>query len=344
MGLGIGDYDNNGWLDLAFSNINTPRVLLRNLGDGTFGDVSIPSGLQTPSDRVTWGTVFFDHDNDKWQDLLFVAGRIAPVGQPNLFYRNNGDGTFTDISAESGLDNPGRGRSASIADFDGDGHVDVFVGNYGGAPALLHNQSVKLGNTNNWLVITVEGTVSNRDAIGTRIEAKTGGMLLTRQITSGPTHGGGDQKAAFFGLGGAGGAKVRVIWPSGVIQNLGIVSANQRLHLVEPGAAEAPATTEEKPQGTVVEPNFPNPFNPETWIPYQLAEAALVRLSIYDIKGAHVKTIEVGHQAAGVYRSKAKAIYWDGRNEQGERVASGVYFYRFQAGDYSATRRMLILK
>ncbi len=90
--------------------------------------------------------------------------------------------------------------------------------------------------------------------------------------------------------------------------------------------------------------NFPNPFNPETWIPYQLAKDASVTLTIYDTTGAVVQTISVGHKPAAIYESKDKAIYWDGRNHFGERVASGVYFYTLTAKDFTATRKMLILK
>ena len=90
--------------------------------------------------------------------------------------------------------------------------------------------------------------------------------------------------------------------------------------------------------------NYPNPFNPETWIPYRLAKAAEVTLDIYDATGRLVRSIDVGFKPAAVYESRASAIYWDGRNNQGESVASGVYFYHLSAGDYSATRKMLILK
>ncbi len=91
-------------------------------------------------------------------------------------------------------------------------------------------------------------------------------------------------------------------------------------------------------------PNFPNPFNPETWIPYHLSNNADVGISIYDSKGELVRWLDLGHQAAGHYTDRTKAAYWDGRNEFGEHVASGLYFYRLTAGDYSATRKMLILK
>ena len=109
------------------------------------------------------------------------------------------------------------------------------------------------------------------------------------------------------------------------------------IQLPELVAYEIPAETE-------LLSNYPNPFNPETWIPYRLAEDAFVALTIYDRSGRVVRTLDVGHQIASVYENRSKAIYWDGRNEIGEQVASGVYFYHLSAGDYSATRKMVILK
>ena len=90
--------------------------------------------------------------------------------------------------------------------------------------------------------------------------------------------------------------------------------------------------------------NYPNPFNPETWIPYQLAQPADVSVSIYSVDGELVRTLELGHQAAGIYKSRSRAAYWDGKNELGESVASGIYFYTLSVGNFAATRKMLIRK
>ena len=98
------------------------------------------------------------------------------------------------------------------------------------------------------------------------------------------------------------------------------------------------------PEETALLANYPNPFNPETWIPYQLAESAEVKLTIYDMNGQVVQRLALGHQAAGMYRSRSRAAYWDGRNQLGEPIASGLYFYTLTAGEFTATRRMLILK
>ena len=108
----------------------------------------------------------------------------------------------------------------------------------------------------------------------------------------------------------------------------------------------ATLTTEAEaiPMETMLLANYPNPFNPETWIPYQLAAPADVTLMIYDIQGRVVRDLDLGHQRAGVYHNRSRAVYWDGRNAQGEPVASGVYFYTLKAGDFSATKKMLIRK
>ena len=116
-----------------------------------------------------------------------------------------------------------------------------------------------------------------------------------------------------------------------------------RLDLYRDGFA-SPALSREVPKETVLLSNYPNPFNPETWIPYQLAKPAKVTVSIYATDGTLVRTLALGHQPAGVYQDKSRAAYWDGKNELGEPVASGVYFYTLKAGNFTATRKMLIRK
>ena len=107
------------------------------------------------------------------------------------------------------------------------------------------------------------------------------------------------------------------------------------------------------PKETALLPNYPNPFNPETWIPYHLAKGADVTLHIYAVNGTLVRTLTLGHQPIGMYQSRSRAAYWNGRNAFGEPVASGVYFYTLStestrdsvtAGDFTATRKMLIWK
>ena len=101
---------------------------------------------------------------------------------------------------------------------------------------------------------------------------------------------------------------------------------------------------ESLPTGTQLLANYPNPFNPETWIPFQLAQDSTVTAKIYDVTGNQIRMIELGHIPAGNYVESNKAIYWDGRTEDGEQVSSGTYFYQIEAGDYTGTRKMVILK
>ena len=98
------------------------------------------------------------------------------------------------------------------------------------------------------------------------------------------------------------------------------------------------------PEETVLLPNYPNPFNPETWIPYHLANASGMTITIYDMRGTIVRQLDLGHQSEGYYTSRSRAAYWDGRNAVGERVASGIYFYQLQADNISYLQKMVILK
>ena len=123
----------------------------------------------------------------------------------------------------------------------------------------------------------------------------------------------------------------------------------QRLSITDPAYLRGITVLEQldralTPKETALLPNYPNPFNPETWIPYRLAHAADVEITIYNTRGTVVRRLDVGHQSAGFYTARAQAAYWDGRNRHGESVASGLYFYQFRAGDYTALRRMVILK
>ena len=130
-------------------------------------------------------------------------------------------------------------------------------------------------------------------------------------------------------------------------KRMAVGSAGGRVYIYEwtgGTAPAAPAQEVEPAQPTALLSNYPNPFNPETWIPYQLSEAAEVTVTIHASDGKLVRTLELGQVPAGTYQSRSRAAYWDGRNAQGEPVASGVYFYTLQAGDFKATRKMVIRK
>ena len=242
MGLAVGDYDLDGFLDMFMTNIND-NVLLRNKGDGTgFTDTTDEVGVGTGKIglkiRISWGTFFFDYDNDGDEDLYVVSGYLGedlqpanPLHQPNLLLRNERNGRFVDISSGSGTDDPGVGRGAAFLDYDNDGCLDLLISNYGQASKLLQN---KCDSGNNWLIVDVRGTVSNRDGIGARITLTAGDTAQIREVSAGGSQMGQNMPGAHFGLGAADTVgSISVRWPSGKVQTITELPANQRLTIVE---------------------------------------------------------------------------------------------------------------
>ena len=137
--------------------------------------------------------------------------------------------------------------------------------------------------------------------------------------------------------------EVRVIGPNGNVESH-TLSYNVTPESIANAVLSIRLDSIGKPKLTQLLQNFPNPFNPETWIPYQLSEDSSVSVSIYNTTGKLIRTLPLGYQSAGFYNSRGRAAYWDGRNENGESVASGVYFYQLQTGDHTELRRMVILK
>ena len=137
---------------------------------------------------------------------------------------------------------------------------------------------------------------------------------------------------------------IQVIDKNGNITRQEFDTTNFSLQCFNPFAPAPLAYAEAFPAETFLLSNYPNPFNPETWIPYQLAEAADVKISLYSVNGTLIRTLALGHQSIGVYHNRSRAAHWDGRNDFGEPVASGVYFYTLTAGEFTATRKMIIQK
>jgi len=229
-GVAWGDYNNDGWLDLYVANIDGESRLYRNNGDGTFTNVAREAGVNLPGASV--GANWADFDNDGWLDLFVVnAGNSAP----NRLYRNNGDGTFTDVAATLGVAYQEDGRAGAWADIDNDGFLDLVVVNFSmGKNRLFRNT----GNANHWLVIKPVGIKSNRDGIGTRIQASAviNGRLLNqiREVSAGGSRHSQDSLPVEFGLGDAGTVDLVITFPSGMQERLSNVQANQFLTVQEP--------------------------------------------------------------------------------------------------------------
>ncbi len=241
MGIAWGDYNNDGTLDLFITNwLDENNVLYKNNGDGTFTDVSAKSGVfESGLGKTCWGTVFFDVDNDTDLDIFFAAGHIDPAswenhGQSDVLLRNNGDGTFTDISEEVALHQfktKGVGRGVAAGDYDTDGDIDLIIVNSGEKPRLLRNDG---GNKNNWLHIRSIGVQSNRDGVGAHIKIITGDLYQIREVSAGSSYLSQNSLEVEFGLGNYKKIdKIIIQWPSGTVQTLTNVPANQTIVVTE---------------------------------------------------------------------------------------------------------------
>jgi enediyne biosynthesis protein E4 len=245
MGLTIGDYNGDGELDMFVSNLvdvpgeiddHSGNRLFLNNGDRTFTDQTDAANVRNTG--WSWGTTFLDHDNDGDLDLAVTNGWLtSPVAfvDQNYLLQNDG-GVFTDISTASGVVEKQLGRGLLSFDYDQDGDLDIFITNNGQQPILYRNDG---GNDNDWLRIEVEGTVSNRDGIGTFItldpDTNVVGDEMVREIGGGSNFLSQNEFAVHFGLGlnAATIDLITIVWPSGTVQELTNVSVNQLLNLVE---------------------------------------------------------------------------------------------------------------
>jgi hypothetical protein len=245
MGIDFQDYDNDGLPDLVITNLaNQKYALYRNNGDSSFTYDTYMSGLAGMTLLHSgWGIHFLDYDNDGLKDLLITQGHDldtvelnAPqihYKEPMLLARNTGHG-FVDISARSGsvFQQPWVGRGMAVGDLDNDGRLDAVVSTNGGEAHILHNQTAT---DNHWLTITLVGSRSNRDGIGTEIKLTSprGSQYVTVSTTG--SYLSSNDKRAHFGLGpDTAASEVEVHWPSGTVQKLINVNADQMLLVKEP--------------------------------------------------------------------------------------------------------------
>jgi enediyne biosynthesis protein E4 len=245
MGLGVADYDCDGWFDIFKTNFSDDTSdLYRNNKDGTFADVTYISGVGLNTQYVGWGAGFLDYDNDGWSDILYVTGHVYPeidkysfdqkFKAPRIVYRNLGNGKFQDVSKQMGpgITDPHSSRGSAYGDYDNDGDVDVLVLNMNETPSLLRNDG---GNKNNWIKIKLIGTASNRTAIGARARVTTGSHVQINEVASGGSVMSQNDLRLHFGLGKAKVADlVEVRWPTtGKVEKFSNVEANQILTIRE---------------------------------------------------------------------------------------------------------------
>jgi hypothetical protein len=250
MGLAAADYDLDGNLDIVKTNFagDTPS-LYHNLGGGNFEDATFTAGLGAHTQLLGWGCGFFDFDNDGWPDILICNGHVYPevqqlkteagYAQRKLLYRNLRNGHFADISLQvgPGISDPAACRGCAFGDFDNDGDIDVVVNTVNDFPQLLRCDS-KLAN--NWIKVRTIGTKSNRSGIGARIACVTrvpGESKPHRQIDevrSGGSYISQNDLRIHFGLGKAEQVdRLEIRWPSGQVDSINDVKANQLLFVKE---------------------------------------------------------------------------------------------------------------
>ncbi len=245
MGAAWGDYDNDGRFDLFVTNFaDEYNALYRNEGSGFFADVSFAVGIgAAPAELVSWGTGFFDYDNDGDRDLFVANGHTYPQAdlprvnssyeQANSLFENR-EGRLVEVAAAAG---PGFAlrrvsRGTSFADYDGDGDIDLFILNLNGPPALLRNDG---DHGNHYLLVRAVGTESNHDGIGARVIIHVGGQIQHAEVQSGGSYLSHSDLRLHFGLGKAERVdRLEVRWPSGVVQILSDIAADQVLTVVEP--------------------------------------------------------------------------------------------------------------
>jgi len=225
MGVGVADYDSDGWLDIFKTNFADDTVnLYHNNGDGSFSDVGFSSGLAANTRYVGWGCGFLDYDNDGWPDLMQINGHVYPeiaghdVGQsyknPRLMYKNLGKGQFKDVSAQMG---PGiteyfSSRGAAFGDYNNDGAIDVLILNMNDPPSLLRNDG---GNAQNWIKLKLIGTKCNRTAIGARVRVVTETHAQIDEVHSGSSVMSQSDLRLHFGVGKAQTIDlIEVKWPT----------------------------------------------------------------------------------------------------------------------------------
>jgi hypothetical protein len=268
MGVAVADYDCDGWFDIFKTNFSDDTCnLYRNNGDGTFSDVTFPSGIAVNSRYVGWGCGFLDYDNDGWPDLMQINGHVYPemvgheVGEtyknPRIVYRNMGNGQFKDVSSVMG---PGiserfSSRGAAFGDYDNDGDIDVLILNMNDLPSLLRNDG---GNRQNWIKVKLTGTKCNRTAIGARVRVVTGDHVQMDEVHSGSSVMSQGDLRLHFGLGKSETVDViEVKWPTtGKLERFTKVKANQILTIKE--GSGIVAVVEPKSQllrGSGVEPS-----------------------------------------------------------------------------------------
>jgi hypothetical protein len=245
MGVGVGDYDLDGSLDIFKTHFaDDTNVLYHNDGKGNFDDVTTRSGLGVETRYVGWGAGIVDLDNDGNPDLFVATGSVYPEVEkrlpaypfrtPRLVFRSLGDGRFEELIEEagSGISAPHASRGCAFGDFDNDGDMDILVSNMNEPPSLLRND---VSGKNHWLKVLLVGVQTNRSAIGTRVTARYGSRRQAQEVSAQSSFYSTNDRRLHFGLGNESSADLTIRWTNGATETIPNVAADQ-LVVIREGA------------------------------------------------------------------------------------------------------------
>ena len=337
------DIDNDGDFDVFIANYgNQKNFLFVNNGDGSF--TQIINDPVTNDIGSSFGSAFGDVDNDGDLDL-FVTNAFTSGRTKNFFYLNNGDGSFTnDTAFDSDL---GWAYGCAFGDYDKDGYLDLFVAKCFGAVennALYKN----IGGNNNWLLVDLEGILSNKSAIGAIVKVKAnvfGNSNWQMRRVAGQTGYCGQTLQVHFGLGDAAIIDSLIIeWPSGIKQISTQINVNEILNVLEDTTTASVELGTILPNKFMLDQNYPNPFNPSTIIGFQITVGGNVTLKVFDLLGNEVATLIDEYRPAGIYKAEFSARGGSASGGNAYNLPSGIYFYRLNASESIQTKKMIYLK
>ncbi|MGE0635926.1 MAG: FG-GAP-like repeat-containing protein [Bacteroidia bacterium] len=306
MGVAIADYDENGMFDYLVTDMETP--LLMHNSAGVFTNEAVAAGLQNDQvpnldnsgtrPTVSWGCAFFDFDHDTYSDIFIAQGDLSydfprPALDPNKLYRNNGDGTFSDVSVSGGIDDTYISRALAYSDYDNDGDVDVLVGILDSANGSAHSFLFRNdAATGNWLKVKTHGMTANRDGYGARVEVVFNGRTLIREVDGGSSYNSHNSSVVHIGLGNATYVDSLIItWPGGNSDAFYHVPANILYEAVEgTGGITVDASAFVRADKFAV---FPNPAQAGNTVFFKtvFSSSPSASLVIYDLKGNRVAEV-----------------------------------------------------
>ncbi len=330
MTVTVGDFNNDSWFDIYITNNPNGNVLLKNNGNETFTDVATSSG--TIFGSVGWGASFFDADNDMDIDL-YVCGMFDANEDYFLrgaFYENNNDETFS-LSNSSF---PGDDRvsfSSAVGDVDNDGLPDLAVSNNNDENLFLWKNNTTT--SNNWLKINLEGTLSNKDGIGSLIEISINGDTFYRYTHCGEGYLSQSSGTNIFGLGPNQLVDyVKVKWLSGLEDVFYNVATNQVLHIEE---GSSPLLVDEFSLDSSLK-IYPNPFSEEITIAFSLKNNEHIVIDVFDLLGRKINTL-LNKEVIG-----KQNIIWDATNHERQKLNSGIYLISIQGESSTSVLKAIV--